>query len=90
MSHRKSFLITYDIADSKRLRRVFRIVSDYATPVQLSVFEASLTEAELTALTQALIAEMDEQVDNILCYRLSPDALCVELGRTRNNNAILV
>lgn len=90
MSQNKTFLIAYDIADHKRLRQVFRIVSDYATPVQFSVFEASLNARELQTLMQALAKVINEQSDSVRCYQLLPDALCVELGQVQGGDTILV
>jgi len=90
MSRNKTFLIAYDVADSKRLRKVFRIVSDYAIPVQFSVFEASLSTREFQALMEELSAVVDAQFDSIRCYKLSPGALCMALGQVRGGDAILV
>lgn len=53
------YIICYDIADCKRLRRVHSVVSDVAMPVQLSVFEAEMAETELTKLIQSLSKQIN-------------------------------
>ena len=38
------YLIGYDIADPKRLQRIYRRMTNYATPIQYSVFILDGTE----------------------------------------------
>ncbi len=41
---RQSYLVTYDIADEKRLRKVFKIMRGYGDHLQYSVFECQFTQ----------------------------------------------
>ncbi|WP_314868029.1 CRISPR-associated endonuclease Cas2 [Aggregatibacter kilianii] len=45
------YLIGYDIADPKRLQRIYRRMTNYATPIQYSIF---LFEGSEKLLTQCL------------------------------------
>ncbi|MEK7751294.1 MAG: CRISPR-associated endonuclease Cas2, partial [Acidobacteriota bacterium] len=40
---RNSYLVSYDIADDKRLRQVFKTMRAYGDHLQFSVFECQLT-----------------------------------------------
>jgi len=53
---RNRYIVTYDICEAKRLRRVFRTMRGYGDPLQYSVFvcELSLKEREL------MIADLEE------------------------------
>lgn len=59
------FVVTYDIADPKRWRRVFRIMQGYGEWLQLSVFQCRLTarrHAELMALLDGVIHHGEDHV----------------------------
>jgi CRISPR-associated protein Cas2 len=66
------YIITYDIGDPKRWRRVFRLMNGYGEWLQLSVFQCRLTRrrhAELLQLLDGLIHHAD---DHVLCLDLGP------------------
>jgi CRISPR-associated protein Cas2 len=59
------YLVTYDIRDPKRWRRVFRLMQGFGEWVQLSVFQCRLSasrHAELHARLDALIHHGDDHV----------------------------
>jgi len=59
------YIVTYDISDPKRWRRVFRLMNGYGEWVQLSVFQCRLTRqrhAELVALLDGLIHHDEDHV----------------------------
>lgn len=71
-------IVTYDVstitpAGQKRLRRVAKACQRYGQRVQKSVFECQLTDMEFEQLERDLLAEIDEETDNLRFYRL-PDA----------------
>ena len=47
---RTSYLITYDICEDKRLRKVFNTIRGYGDHLQYSVFECQLTPSDLVRL----------------------------------------
>jgi len=68
-------VVTYDVstesrAGRRRLRRVAKICEDYGQRVQLSVFECSVDNMQLDAMTTALKREIDPQQDSLRIYRL--------------------
>jgi len=68
-------LVTYDVATSesdgaKRLRHVAKACEAYGQRVQKSVFECTLTRAQLEQLTDRLEQIIDEKCDTLRIYRL--------------------
>ena len=68
-------LVTYDVATTtpegrRRLRRVARVCLNYGQRVQLSVFECSVGEKELTQLRHALLEEINPHEDSLRLYYL--------------------
>ena len=68
-------LITYDVdtktkSGMKRLRHVAKQCVNYGQRVQNSVFECSLTPAQLITLKNKLIDVIDEEKDSIRFYNL--------------------
>lgn len=61
-------LVAYDIADPKRLRRVAAVCLNYGIRVQRSLFECWLTEDQFTELWQQLLAEFNEEEDQLVAY----------------------
>lgn len=64
------YIITYDISDQKRWRRVFRLMQAYGEWLQLSVFQCRMSRkrhAELVALLDGII---HHEADHILVMDL--------------------
>lgn len=65
MKEEHLYVITYDIGDAKRWRRVFRIMNGYGEWLQLSVFQCRLSRqrhAELIALLDGIIHHDEDHV----------------------------
>jgi CRISPR-associated protein Cas2 len=59
------YVVTYDVGDPKRWRRVFRLMNGYGEWLQLSVFQCRLTRqrhAELVATLDEIIHHKDDHV----------------------------
>lgn len=59
------YIVSYDIADQKRWRRVFRIMKGYGEWLQLSVFQCRLSrrrQAELIELLDGIIHHANDHV----------------------------
>jgi len=59
------YIVSYDIADQKRWRRVFRIMKGYGEWLQLSVFQCRLSRrrhAELIELLDGIIHHANDHV----------------------------
>lgn len=71
MSHeKKSWIVAYDIADPKRLRRVHRVVRKFGVTMQYSAFSVVLTDAEMQGLLQALESIIDSKSDDVRAYHV--------------------
>ncbi len=80
------YIVTYDISDPKRWKRVFSLMNGYGEWLQLSVFQCRLSRrrhAELVATLDELI--MNEH-DHVLMLDLGPaenvDPRVISLGKT--------
>lgn len=71
---RRNFIVTYDIRDPKRLRRVFKLCKGYGIHLQYSVFECDLTEMEKIEMENRLKEIINQQDDQILFIDLGPTA----------------
>ncbi len=83
---RTAYVVTYDICEPKRLRRVFRILLGYGDHLQYSVFRCELTDRELVELQGRLAEVIHHGVDQVLFVDIGPAdgraRSCIEaLGR---------
>jgi CRISPR-associated protein Cas2 len=69
---RNTYIVCYDIADDKRLRRVFKICKDFGQHLQFSVFECDLTSGEKLQFEEKLMTEIKREEDQVLFIRLGP------------------
>ena len=83
-------LVTYDVstetrAGRKRLRRVAKVCQGYGQRVQKSVFECQVDLAQYEELERSLVAEINEEEDNLRLYRLTEpvDQRIKEFGKFR-------
>lgn len=65
MSARRRYIVSYDIRENRRLRRVHQVVKEYGYAFQYSVYICDLTKSELLDLRWALRDEMHEGVDSV-------------------------
>jgi CRISPR-associated protein Cas2 len=82
---RTTFLVCYDIANEKRLRRVFKICKNFGNHLQFSVFECDLNPTERIQLERQLGEVMKLDEDQALFVSLGPsegrgDRVIVALG----------
>jgi len=69
---RHTFIVTYDISDPKRLRKVFRLMLGYGDHLQLSVFQCELNPREIVELRHALGEVIHHGEDQVLFANLGP------------------
>jgi CRISPR-associated protein Cas2 len=65
MGDERLFIVTYDIADQKRWRRVFKAMQGYGEWIQLSVFQCRLSgrrRAELETRLRELVKAGEDHV----------------------------
>ena len=69
---RNTYIVSYDISDPKRLRKVFNLVRGYGDHLQLSAFRCELTKRELTELRTRLASEINQLVDQVMFVDVGP------------------
>lgn len=63
----QTYLIFYDIADAKRLRRVHKICKCYGLPQQYSVFEARMSRRKYLRFLREITPELKQSEDQLVC-----------------------
>ncbi len=66
------YLVTYDIRDEKRWRRVFKLMKGFGEWLQLSVFQCRLSRRGHAELIQLLDSAINHKVDALLIIDLGP------------------
>lgn len=63
---RHTFIVTYDISDPKRLRRVYKLMLGWGDHLQLSVFHCELSPREAVELRGELSRVIHHTEDQVL------------------------
>lgn len=86
-------IVTYDVstetsAGRRRLRRVAKVCERYGQRVQKSVFECQVDQMLYEEIERELLAEIDENEDNLRFYRLTEphDLRIKQYGRFRSTD----
>lgn len=66
----RAYLLSYDIADAKRLRLVHRLAKAYGKPLQYSVFTCMLRRDQRVRLAQRIDALIDPKKDRVVILDL--------------------
>ncbi len=86
----RPYLLCYDVADPRRLRRVHRFLRRHAFPLQYSVFLALLPEWRLLGLLADLAHYIDPRYDDVRAYPVPVRSDAVLLGRGRLPPGVLL
>lgn len=70
---RTRYLVSYDVCDPKRLRRVAKAMEGFGTRIQYSVFECPMDEMRLARLKAELHALLHHEQDQVLFVSLGPE-----------------
>ena len=68
----QAYIVTYDICDPKRLRRVYKTLQAYGEHLQLSVFRCELDPIRLVRLRQKLNLAIHHTQDQVLFVDMGP------------------
>ena len=86
MSDERIYIVTYDISNSRRWRRVFKTMNGFGEWLQLSVFQCRLSRrrrAELEARLRELVKAGE---DHVLMIDIGPasktDVAVMSIGKT--------
>lgn len=74
-------LICYDIADPKRLGRLFRYLKKCAMPLQYSVFLFTGDDRQLARCLEKAVRLIDEKQDDLRAYPLPKRGFKARLGK---------
>jgi CRISPR-associated protein Cas2 len=69
---RTTYLVCYDVANDKRLRRAFRVCRNFGDHLQYSVFECDLNLSEKIELEEELRKVIKQDEDQVLFVALGP------------------
>ena len=74
------YLVTYDIADPKRLSRLFKFMKKQGVPVQYSVFLVETSAVKLAELMLRIAKMIHPSADDVRAYRLPDNGWQVTMG----------
>lgn len=66
------YIVTYDISNPRRWRRVFRIMEGHGDWLQLSVFQCRMGKTRAIELEAKLAEAMNQAEDHVLLLDLGP------------------
>ncbi len=69
---RNVFLVCYDVADAKRLRRTYRKMRGFGVSVQYSIFRCEASPTEKQILQESLWEIMNWEHDRVMVIDLGP------------------
>lgn len=72
MAKERLYLVTYDISDPKRWRKVFKAMHGFGHWLQLSVFQCRLVARRRAEMTARLDRLIEPSKDHILIVDLGP------------------
>lgn len=74
------WLVTYDIADPRRLARLFKLLKKQGVPMQYSVFLVQASAMKMGNLIVQISKLLDADADDVRAYRLPENGWQVTLG----------
>lgn len=66
------YIVTYDIADERRWRQVFKLMHGYGEWLQLSVFQCRLSRSRLLELQAGLGQRISAADDHVMIVDVGP------------------
>ncbi|KKZ10632.1 MAG: CRISPR-associated protein Cas2 [Candidatus Synechococcus spongiarum 142] len=72
MSDERTYIVTYDIADSRRWRRVFKTMNGFGEWLQLSVFQCRLSKRRRAELEARLRDIIKVGQDHVMVIDIGP------------------
>ncbi len=69
---RQTYIVSYDVSNPKRLRKVYKLMRGYGDHLQLSVFRCDLNGRELLELRAKVGALIHHREDQVLLVDVGP------------------
>ena len=83
---RNVYLVCYDVADDKRLRKTYKKMQGFGESMQYSIFRCELSPVERQLLKESLWAILNWEQDRVMLVNLGPVGArgdeCVEFWGT--------
>jgi CRISPR-associated protein Cas2 len=70
---RRCYLVCYDIADDKRLRKIFKLMKGFGEHWQYSIFFCTLRAIDRVRLESELSEILHHELDQVLIFDLGED-----------------
>lgn len=80
----ETYLVAYDINNSRRLQKIGKIAEDYGIRMQRSIFEAQMTEISLKEMKRRMAAVMDPAEDGVKIFLLCASCEAKRTGAGKN------
>lgn len=81
--YRKNWIISYDIGNARRLRRVYRLCCDSAVTLQQSIFWAEFNNKELAEFLHTIEGLIDTQEDSVKVMPVGALSTLFLVGQSR-------
>ena len=65
-----TYVISYDICNTKRRNKISKILLDYGIRVQYSVFECDINKKQITEIKAKIMEVIDKKKDKVNVYYL--------------------
>ena len=72
MPQERLYIVSYDIADPKRWKRIFKIMKGHGNWLQLSLFQCRLSARRRVELAAKLESTIHHDEDHVLIIELGP------------------
>jgi CRISPR-associated protein Cas2 len=69
---RNVYLVCYDVANDKRLRKTYKKMCGFGEPMQYSIFRCELSPVERQLLKEALWEILNWEQDRVMLVNLGP------------------
>jgi len=69
---RSAYIVSYDVSDPKRLRRVFKTMYGFGDHIQLSVFRCDLSDADRERMIAKISTIIKHDEDQVLVINIGP------------------
>lgn len=69
---RTLYIVTYDVSDDRRWRKVFKIMRGHGDHLQYSVFRCTLSDRERIGMMERLTRVIKHDADQVLFFPLGP------------------
>ena len=85
-----SWIVCYDMADPRRLARIFKLLKAHGIPLQYSVFLIEASSQEMAQLEEKICQLINRTEDDVRVYRLPAGPHRVILGQPLIPAGILI